>query len=102
MDRYVIDSKENITFEYVKSQLKLDEKYIISDLSNELEREYLFVQTPVNMNNPYRIYNPVALIMRKDGSTHRIVDSKGSTHCVPYGKDVPVVLKWTDRNICSF
>lgn len=42
----------------------------------------------------YRIENPVKLVTRKAGTTHRVVDANGVTHCVPAPGVNGCVLRW--------
>ncbi len=53
-----------------------DSEYIIVDISDEEWRE---VQLSGGLT--ILIKNPVTLIIRKGGSTHRVVDAKGIVHC---------------------
>ena len=58
----------------------------------------------------YRIDNPVLLVIfyrphadrgagySIQGDTHRVVDSKGATHCVPRPGIDECVLRWRDRD----
>lgn len=66
------------------------------DLSVELYREYVDPK-----GNVYRISNPVALYYRDGGSTHRIVDSDGVTHCVAFPSGyggAQITLRWKNRD----
>lgn len=59
------------------------------DLTAEEYREYDYG------TRVYRIYKPVALYYRKDGTTHRVVDDQGVVHAVPFpGINGDVVLRW--------
>jgi len=58
------------------------------DLTDEAWREYQFGDIA------YRIYDPVSLYFRKSGSTHRVVDVEGVTHCVPAPGFNNCVLRW--------
>lgn len=62
----------------------------LSDISCELYREYVIDGTP------YRIAEPVGLYIREGGTTHRVVDSLGITHCVPFPA-AKTVLRWKNR-----
>lgn len=65
--------------------------YQMRDLSEEAYREY------VNDGEVfYRIDDPIALITRTGGTTHRVVDADGVVHCVPVGP--LTVIKWVNRN----
>lgn len=58
-------------------------------LTDEEYREYDFG------GRLYRIDKPVALYYRVGGSTHRVVDSQGVTHCVPAPTtENACVLRW--------
>lgn len=51
----------------------------------------------------YRIQNPTELYYRRGGTTHRVVDGEGITHCVPAPTpDQAVVLRWKSPNKVSF
>lgn len=64
----------------------------LSDISCERYREYDFV------DRVYRINNPIALYFRPGGSTHRIVDVDGTSHCVAFpGKST--VLRWVNFDL---
>lgn len=67
------------------------------DLSDEAYREY--EMGPVAARFTYRIDNPKQLFYRLGGTTHRVVDAAGLTHCVP----APVeggttILRWQGRS----
>ena len=66
--------------------LKLD------DLTCELYREYDFG------GRVYRISDPVGLYIRDGGTTHRVVDVDGMTHCVPTVGVNGCALRWIDRD----
>lgn len=70
------------------SDLKPVNGLSLSNLTDEVYREYDFG------DRVYRITNPVGLYMRPGGSTHRIVDDKGVTHCCPVPGSVGCVLRW--------
>lgn len=57
-------------------------------LTDETYREYDFG------GRTYRIDNPVSLFYRIGGSTHRIVDAAGVTHCLPAPGEGGCVLRW--------
>lgn len=42
----------------------------------------------------YRIDNPATVYFRKGGSTHRVVDANGISHCVPAPGVNGCVLRW--------
>lgn len=58
------------------------------DLTCEAWREYDFA------GRTYRIEAPAALYFRPGGTTHRVVDSQGVTHCVPAPGHSGCVLRW--------
>jgi len=45
-------------------------------------------------SSPYRIERPVTLWFRPNGTTHRVQDSNGITHCVPAPGERGCVLRW--------
>lgn len=63
-------------------------KYITADISDE---EY---RTIVTKEQTYKIENPVTLIFRKGGSTHRVVDANGLVHCYPAPETGKSILQW--------
>jgi hypothetical protein len=63
-----------------------------SDLTVEEWREYDFG------GRVYRIDNPVSLVTRTGGSTHRVVDSLGVVHCLPAPGVGGCVLRWKSRD----
>ncbi len=76
------------TFQEIKTTLNLDEsKYEIYDISEELYREY------EHGGKVYRIEEPILLVVRKGGTTHRVVDSTWVTHCHPIPGN-GVALRW--------
>ena len=58
------------------------------DISTEEYREYEFSDGKV-----YRINGPVTLFTRVGGTTHRVVDSQGVAHCIPFPFG-STVLRW--------
>lgn len=64
------------------------------DISDEEYREY---ELP---DRVYRIDSPKKLFTRSGGTTHRVVDSKGVAHCVPFPVvgNSTVVLRWKSIN----
>lgn len=62
------------------------------DLTVEEWREYDFG------GRTYRIDGPVALYYRDGGSTHRVVDAAGVTHCVPAPGSEGCVLRWKGKD----
>lgn len=66
--------------------------YITADISAEEWRE-------VDLGNrSYRIYNPVTLIYRRGGATHRVVDATGVVHCYPAPETGLSILRWMPRD----
>jgi hypothetical protein len=68
-----------------------DMKMVEKDLSSEAWGEYDFG------GRVYRITDPVKLFLRPGASTHRVVDSKGITHCMPAPGTGDCVLRWESR-----
>lgn len=64
-------------FQNIKESLKLEPGFTIRDISNESWREY------EHGGVTYRIMNPIALVIKDKGTTHRIIDNDGVTHCHP-------------------
>ncbi|MFA5376523.1 MAG: hypothetical protein WC455_12325 [Dehalococcoidia bacterium] len=65
-------------FEEIKAKLALNEaEYSIRDISHEVWREY------EHGGVVFRINCPIALIIRKGGTTHRVVDVANVSHCHP-------------------
>lgn len=86
-------SRPMLTAKKLKSEIEGLEKY---DIENEEYREYILPNKEI-----YKIVNPKFLYLRDGGSTHRIVDSSGVIHCIPFGKDASVVLRWKNREFYS-
>ena len=61
------------------------------DIKGELWREYDFG------DRVYRIDDPVQLMFRQGGSTHRILDGSGVVHCLPAPGHCGCVLRWLNR-----
>jgi hypothetical protein len=57
-------------------------------INNEAWREYDY------NGRVYRITNPVSLHYRPEGTTHRVVDGEGVTHCVPAPGFFGCALRW--------
>lgn len=66
-------------------------KYVTADVSDESWRE---VDTSLGT---YRIENPVTLVIRKGGSTHRVVDSSGVVHCYAAPETGKSIIRWKAR-----
>lgn len=64
---------------------------IKSDIRDEEYREYDFG------GRVYRISQPVALVFRPGGTTHRVVDRYSVVHCVPAPGVNGCVLRWCHR-----
>lgn len=64
------------------------------DISTETWREYDFD------NRVYRIVEPKQLFI--GSTTHRVVDAKGVTHCVPAPGHQGCVLRWEANPPVSF
>jgi hypothetical protein len=62
------------------------------DLLVEAWREYDFG------GRVYRIDAPVTLFYREGGTTHRVVDAAGVTHCVPAPGHQGCVLRWLSKD----
>ncbi len=63
-------------------------------LKDEHWREYEFLVEGDDQLRVYRIEKPVALYYRIGGTTHRVVDEDGVTHCVPTVGYLGCVLRW--------
>jgi len=61
------------------------------DVSHELWREYDF------HGRIYRIQNPVKVLFRVGGSTHRVVDGNGTVYCVPGPGYRGCIIRWVMR-----
>lgn len=68
-----------------------DSKLMISDISCESWREYVFGGVV------YRIENPQSLVTRPGGTTHRVVDDQGIAHCLPAPGFNGCVLRWKSK-----
>lgn len=66
------------------------------DITTEEWREYDFG------GRTYRIERPKTLCFRVGGSTHRVVDAAGVTHCVPAPGTDGCVLRWKADPVVSF
>ena len=58
----------------------------------ELWREYEFGTSADRFT--YRILAPVTLWYHEGGTTHRVLDSEGVTHCVPAPGQNLCILRW--------
>lgn len=74
------------------------------DLRCELYREYTILVGGDWYT--YRIDGPVALYIRPNGTTHRVEDTNGVVHCIPFGTGCPTILRWMNRpeaeSACQF
>lgn len=61
------------------------------DISSELYREVV-----IN-GEVYRIDNPVKLITRPGGKTHRVVDADGLVHCYPAPETGLSIIRWKSK-----
>lgn len=61
-------------------------------LAAELWREYDFG------GRTYRIDYPKALYLKKDATTHRVLDHVGRVHCVPAPGEKGCVLRWKTKD----
>ena len=62
------------------------------DVTCEEWREYDF------SGRVYRITSPKTVWFRKDGTTHRVVDSENIVHCLPYPGVNGCVLRWKTKD----
>jgi hypothetical protein len=69
---------------------------ITKDITTESWREYDF------NGRVYTILKPVSLSYREGGTTHRIVDEDGITHCLPAPGTGDCVLRWKGNPAVSF
>jgi len=75
------------------AQILPDSEYIKADISDEAWREVVLAS-----GMTIRIDNPVTLIFRKGGSTHRVVDDKGEVYCYAAPETGQSILKWKSKN----
>lgn len=71
--------------------------YGLADLSSEEWREYEFGPQGDQHRVTVRITNPLTLIQRVGGTTHRVVDSEGVVWCLPVPGSCGCVLRWKTR-----
>lgn len=92
----IIETKPHaLTHEAVASAMNLpDGDCIVADISDELYREIVVIGT----GHVYRISNPVSLVIRKGGFTHRVVDVEGVVHCYPAPHTALTVLRWKAKS----
>lgn len=68
--------------------------YTTADISDEEYREICFMST----GRVYRIDNPVELVRRVGGMTHRVIDAKGLVHCYPAPEATGLtVIRWKNK-----
>ena len=77
-------------------QEKLGKDYNVYDISEE---EYRIVKTEFG---EHQINDPVILIIRKGGSTHRVIDALDQTHCYAAPESGKSVLIWKEPGLVSF
>ncbi len=70
----------------------MNDELVSNDISEEQYREYDFG------GRVYRIDAPVCFVMRRGGSTHRVVDGQGVVHCVPAPGHQGCVLRWKSKD----
>lgn len=66
--------------------------FSLSRIDSELWREYECC------GHTYRIVDPLALYMRPGGTTHRVVDVHGTSHCVAAPGTNGCVLRWKSKS----
>lgn len=76
---------------FEQSENLRNQGYAVRDISSELVREI------VTEKGVYSIPYPVALITRPGGSTHRVVDAGGTSHCYAAPETGKSVLRWKNR-----
>lgn len=64
------------------------------NLNDELYREYEWRDPVTGEAIIYKIDKPVALYYERGHTCHRVVDSKGVTHCIPAVGYFGCVLRW--------
>jgi hypothetical protein len=63
------------------------------DISEEAYREVILPSGFV-----YQIEDPKTLYMRRGGTTHRVVDANGVTHCYPSPSEGTSIIRWKRRD----
>lgn len=87
------DSYANKPAATPKSAMKQPlEGYTEADISDEAYREIVYP------DRVYRIENPMKLIFRKGGSTHRVVDANGVVHCYAAPESGKITLRWKAKD----
>jgi hypothetical protein len=68
-------------------------------ITDEAYREYEYPAGPTAERTiTYRIDNPVLLVERPGGTTHRVVDAHGIVHCHPAPGYLGCALRWKPRD----
>lgn len=70
-----------------------DAEYVKADISDEAWRE---VETSEGLK--IRIQNPVTLIFRRGGSTHRVVNEEGVVYCYAAPETGKSILRWLAKD----
>lgn len=81
-----MSEKRELLFEHLPQIDDLN----LGDASREFWREYDFG------GRVYHIIKPIGVYWRNGGSTHRVVDCDGITHCVPSPGVNGCVLRWSN------
>ena len=81
---------EGLTFD----QLPEVDGLRLCDISTEEVRVY-----EVAGAGEYRIANPVGVYLREGGTTHRVVDSQGICHCIPFPNEGRTVIRWQNKDL---
>jgi len=84
--------EEIVSFEKNEDKLTGGE-YKVFDISSEEYRTIIFP----GLDAEYRIDHPVTLIIRKGGTTHRVVDENGEVHCYLDPSLGLTVIKWKSK-----
>lgn len=71
------------------------ENYQVHDITAEEWRDVVFV----NFGEKVRIKNPVHLITRKGGKTHRVTTLDGRVYCYPAPETGLTYLVWKPRDL---
>ena len=74
-----------------------NDNYIIADISSEEWREVV-----TNEGLTFRIPKPVTLIIRKGGSTHRVINTNGEVWCYVAPETGKSVIKWKADPLITF
>ena len=79
----------------------MDVELTTHDISSEEWREYEWAAAG-NVLRRYRIERPMTLVTRPGGTTHRVVDANGITHCVPTVGYLGCALTWKANPAVEF